>query len=136
MNINPILQTDYYKVHHNKMYHDGTTKIYSNVTPRKSRIPGVNEVVVFGIQYFVIEYLINQWNHNFFGVLKPGDRSKMSLDLQKAAKERAMSRYSRMMDNTLGKGVVTTTHLEQLWDLGYLPLKIKALPEGEQNCPL
>jgi nicotinamide phosphoribosyltransferase len=39
------------------------------------------------------------------------------------------------MDNTLGKDAVTTEHLEKLWDLGYMPLHIKALPEGSL-CPI
>lgn len=58
--MNPLLLKDFYKVHHNKMYPEGTTLIYSNFTPRKSRIQGVNGVVVFGIQHFVLEYLIKR----------------------------------------------------------------------------
>lgn len=119
MNIQPALQTDYYKVHHHNMYPDGTSKIYSNLTPRKSRMKGVNNIVVFGIQYFLMEYLVYQWIDNFFGVNK----------------KVAISKYKRMMDYTLGKDAVTIKHLEQLWDLGYLPLEIKALPEGTL-CPI
>jgi nicotinamide phosphoribosyltransferase len=38
--------------------------------------------------------------------------------------------YKRRMDNALGKDSVNIDHLAALYDLGYLPLKIKALPEG------
>jgi nicotinamide phosphoribosyltransferase len=101
------------------MYPERTTKIYSNLTPRKSRIKGVDKVVVFGIQYFIIEYLIRQWDKEFFG--KP--------------KNVVISEYKRMLDYTLGKDSVDTTHIEALHSLGYLPLKIKALPEGSL-CPI
>lgn len=34
------------------------------------------------------------------------------------------------MDTSLGVGAIPTNHIEALHDLGYLPLRIKALPEG------
>jgi len=101
------------------MFPENTVKMYNNLTPRKSRMKGVNEVVVFGIQYWVIEYLIKQWNENFFGI----------------EKDVAVKKYKRMMDATLGKDSVPTNHIEAVWDLGYLPLQIKALPEGS-ICPI
>jgi nicotinamide phosphoribosyltransferase len=109
------------------MYPGGTTRIYSNLTPRKSREKGVNEVVVFGIQYFVLEYLIEQWNSNFF-------HTPLG-HIAKEVKQQRLARYKRMMDNTLGKDTVKTEHIEKLWDLGYMPLKIKALAEGTL-CPI
>lgn len=117
--INPLLQADYYKINHYAMYPEGTTKIYSNLTPRKSRLEGVDEVVVFGFQYFAIEYLIKQWDDEFFN--KP--------------KEEVVGYYKWFMDKTLGKDSVDVTHIEQLHDLGYLPLHIKTLDEGTL-CPI
>jgi nicotinamide phosphoribosyltransferase len=125
MNIQPLTQTDYYKTSHYKMYPEGTTKIYSNLTPRKSRLSGVNHIVVFGIQYFILEYLIKQWNEEFFC-----NRSFTQRD-----KKLPVLKYKRMMDYTLGKDSVDTSHIEKLWELGYLPLEIKALPEGTL-CPI
>lgn len=66
--MNPLLLVDSYKIHHTTMYPDGMTKLYSNFTPRKSRIEGINEVVVFGIQHFIKEYLIDKFNKEFFGM--------------------------------------------------------------------
>jgi nicotinamide phosphoribosyltransferase len=43
--MNPLLLTDGYKVDHKRQYPDGTTLVYSNWTPRKSRIEGIEEVV-------------------------------------------------------------------------------------------
>lgn len=148
MNINPLLQTDYYKIHHYGMYPENTTKIYSNLTPRKSRLPGVNKIVVFDFQYFILEYLIKQWNDDFF---KPDSIAACrhawnSLSKTKITDEaiqrniesirtNVISKYKRMMDATCGKDVVSMKHIEDLWDLGYLPLEIKALPEGTL-CPI
>lgn len=116
------------------MYPENTTNIYSNLTPRKSRMKGVNEVVVFGVQYFVLEYLIEQWNRNFFGRF---DRSIYGEGgkTQTNYKNNVISKYKRLMDNTLGKDTVDMAHIEKLWHLGYMPIKIKALPEGGQMRP-
>lgn len=114
MTITPTIQCDYYKIAHYGMYPNGTQKVYSNLTARKSRMEGVNSVVVFGLQYFIKEYLISQWNENFFS--KPWSEVE--------------GKYLRMINATLGKGAVDTAHIKQLHDLGYLPLCIKALPEG------
>ena len=118
-NMLTLIQADFYKMPHYGMYPEDTTKIYTNFTPRKSRIGGVNEVVVFGIQYFIKEYLIDQWNKSFF------NRPKNEVLLE----------YKRIMDFTLGKDSIDNAHIAQLHDMGYLPLKIKALPEGSL-CPI
>lgn len=114
MKINPLLLTDFYKTGHQAQYPEGTEIIYSNFTPRGSRIEGINEVVVFGIQYFIKKYLIEGFNTNFFN--RP--------------KEEVVAEYKRVLDNSLGKDSVAMAHIEALHDLGYLPLEIRALPEG------
>lgn len=120
--MNPLLLTDSYKIHHTRMYPDGMTKLYSNFTPRKSRIEGVNAVVVFGIQHFVLEYLIKKFNEDFFGfnaiITKEGQKFKKHI----------IEEYKRHCP-------VDTAHIEALWDLGYLPIEIKALEEGTL-CPI
>lgn len=117
--ISPIFYTDFYKTCHHEMYPPGTQFIYSNFTPRYSRLKGIDRVVVFGIQYFVKEYLIRQFNENFFG----------------QSKQNVLGHYKKIMDAALGVGKVDTSHLSDLHDLGYLPILIKALPEGTR-CPL
>jgi nicotinamide phosphoribosyltransferase len=119
MQVLPILIKDAYKTGHIIQYPNGTQMVYSNLTPRGSRIPGINSVVVFGIQHFVKEYLIDQFDKNFFLV----------------PKKEAIAAFKRRMDNALGKDAVSTEHMEALHDLGYLPLEIKALPEGTL-CPM
>jgi len=44
MKINPFLLTDYYKVGHVFQYPCNTTLVYSNLTPRSSRLEGVDEM--------------------------------------------------------------------------------------------
>lgn len=126
-------QTDFYKTSHYKMYPEGTTKIYSNFTPRKSRMKGVDKVVFFGLQYFILEYLIKQWNEDFFGRREWHNGKRMRSHV--LYKSSVIGKYKRLMNFTLGKDSVDTKHIEELYDLGYLPLEIKALPEGTL-CPI
>jgi nicotinamide phosphoribosyltransferase len=115
----PMLYKDFYKADHRPQYPPGTTKVYSNLTARYSRMGGVTGTVVFGINYFVKDYLIRRFNDGFFN--KP--------------KAEVLRIYKRRMDNSLGKDAVNCDHIGALHDLGYLPILIKALPEGTV-CPL
>ncbi len=114
MKTNPFLLTDYYKVGHIFQYPQGTTLVYSNLTPRKTRNPQMDKMVFFGLQYFIKEYLVNYFNENFF------DQSK----------EKVLASYRRRITTSLGNDLPSYGHLEKLHDLGYLPVEIKALPEG------
>jgi len=112
--INPLLLTDGYKVDHRRQYPDNTTLVYSNWTPRKSRIEGIDDVVFFGLQYFIKKYIIEEFDVNFFA--KP--------------KDEVVKAYSRRINNYLGQNSVGTDHIAALHDLGYIPMVFKALPEG------
>jgi len=112
--MNPLLLTDGYKVDHRRQYPTNTTLVYSNWTPRKSRIEGINHVVFFGLQYFMKKYIITDFQRDFF------DRPK----------EEVVTKYARRINNYLGENQVGTAHIEALHDLGYIPMVIKALPEG------
>lgn len=108
----PIIYTDYYKTEHYRMYPESTRLIFSNLTPRKSRIEGINSVVVFGIQHFIKKYLLGKFQSEFF------DRPWAAIDEE-----------YRYAINT------STDHIKKLHELGYLPLEIQALPEGTR-CPI
>ncbi len=112
--MNPLLLTDGYKADHRRQYPEGTTLVYSNWTPRKSRIEGVNEVVFFGLQYFIKKYIIEDFERYFFAAPK-GD---------------VIKQYARRINNYLGENNVGTDHIAALHDLGYIPMVFKALPEG------
>lgn len=117
MNISAILACDGYKTSHRKQYSPHSEIVYSTWTPRKSRMEGVNKVVVFGIQYFIKDYLIDSFNETFFNRLK----------------DEVINEFKRIMRNYTGDD--DASHWEALHDLGYLPLRIDALPEGTL-CPI
>ena len=111
--LNPITLIDGYKLDHRRQYPDGTTKVYSNWTPRSSRMPGQDEVVFFGLQYFLQKHL-DEGFREFFG----------------SDADMACKRYQRRIDGYLGPNQIGTKHIRDLHDLGYLPLEFRAIPEG------
>lgn len=112
--MNPLLLTDGYKVDHRRQYPDQTSLVYSNWTPRKSRIEGIEEVVFFGLQYFIKKYIIESFEKDFF----------------QQPKAEVAQKYARRINNYLGENQVGSQHIEALHDLGYIPMVFKALPEG------
>lgn len=117
--MNPIFFSDFYKTDHRRQYPEGTEYVYSNLTARYSRLIACNKVVVFGLQWFVQEYLCKRFKADFFD--KP--------------KDEILAQYSRRMNTSLGPNSIGVDHFADLHDKGFLPLRIKALPEGTL-CPL
>lgn len=114
MKILAALLCDGYKTGHKFQYAPDTTLIYSNYTPRGTRrIPKPDGVIAFGFQYLVAEYFIKYFKENFFDI----------------PREEAVRRYKRRIDNYLGPGT-DVAHIGALHDLGYLPIHVKAVPEG------
>lgn len=118
-----ILNTDFYKIGHVFQYPKGTTKVYSNLTARDDKHTTCNssplydhKVVFFGLQYVIKYYLQDYFKETFF---------QQSL-------EQVLKDYKRRMDNSLGKNSITTDHITALHSLGFLPVRIKALPEGSR----
>jgi nicotinamide phosphoribosyltransferase len=119
MKFSPILLADFYKLSHPPQYPPKTEVVYSNTTARSSRMEDVNEVIVFGFQYLIEEYIVRNWNENFFH----------------QPKDKVISAFKRLCDKTLGPDSVDESLFADLHDLGYLPLHIKTLPEGTR-CPV
>lgn len=112
------LQTDVYKLGHKEAYDESIVKAYSNFTSRNGRLSNIPDylsdgVVNVGLQYFIKDYLIESWNEDFFCLNK----------------DAAIGVISRTAESILGEHY-DVTHFEDLWELGYLPLEIKALDEG------
>jgi nicotinamide phosphoribosyltransferase len=112
--MNPLLLTDGYKTGHHLQYPKGTTLVYSNFTPRSNKYApkGCDQVVSFG-QQMVMKQIHEAFQNEFFN--KPKD------DVCQGMK-RELSMYL----NT----DYDVSHFEALHDLGYLPIVVKALPEG------
>lgn len=109
--VNPALSIDGYKSSHPFQYPEGTNYVNANFTPRGSRMEGIDEVVHFGTQYFIKNYL-KTWETHFFQV----------------PKEKVMKQIARRLHNYVGP--MKLDHFSKLHDLGYLPIEINAVPEG------
>lgn len=114
MRTNPITLIDGYKIDHRRQYPPGTRYVYSNLTPRASRIEGQHSVVLLGLQYFLRRYLMEEMDAGFF------ERSRVEV----------IERYRARLDGYLGANQIGLEHIEALHALGYVPLRFCALPEG------
>lgn len=107
---------DYYKVGHEAQYDEDTTLVYSNLTARSGKNSNVRNskgIIFVGLQLFLKDYLIDSWNKTFFHI----------------DEDEAVKKFTRRISNALNQEV-TGDKIRSLHKLGYLPLKIKALPEG------
>jgi nicotinamide phosphoribosyltransferase len=75
------------------------------------------DVVVFGVQY-TFKYIQEYWNERFFS----------------QPKEKVCGHAKKVLSAYLGSGY-NVSHFEALHDLGYLPIRIKSLPEGIETSP-
>jgi len=114
--INPFLMADGYKTGHHMMYPKGTRLVYSNFTPRnlKHAPKGMTEVISFG-QQIVMKIIHDAFQKNFFD---------MSEDV---VCEEIQKEYSLYLNTDYN-----VDHIRKLHKLGYLPLNVKALPEGSR----
>lgn len=113
-----LTSIDSYKLSHAVQYPDGTTKVYSNFTPRSNTYFGGRDIlgdkiVWFGLQGFLMELKLI-WDKTFF-----------EQDIDAIASE-----YTNLVIPFCGPNGFDTTRIRELHKLGYLPLEIKALPEG------
>lgn len=119
MKINSMFLADGYKVGHYNMYQEGVEKVFSNFTPRANKFApkGNNgKVLNFGQQY-AIRFIVEHFNENFFNI----DKEEVIRDIK--------TNFSAYL------GVeYDTKHIEDLWDLGYLPLEIRSLDEGTESA--
>ncbi|WID30982.1 nicotinamide phosphoribosyltransferase [Staphylococcus phage HMGUsa2] len=122
--LNPTLMCDFYKLSHREQYPEGTEIVYSTLVPRSNKYyEHSDNIVVFGIQSLVKKYFIDMFNKEFFN--RP--------------KEEVINEYKRTVKFTLGQENPDAKHLEQLHDLGYLPIDVRALKEGtvvHPNAPV
>ncbi len=112
--MNPLLLTDGYKTGHHLQYPKNTTLVYSNFTPRSNRYApsGCNQVVSFG-QQMVMKQIHEAFQNEFFS--KP--------------KQEVCGEMKRELSIYLGTDY-DVSHFEALHDLGYLPIRVKAIKEG------
>lgn len=119
----PFEITDAYKLSHWVQYPKGTTGLYSNFTPRKSRRPISDKFAFFGLQYF-LQILNEQFNTKFFSL----------------SEDQAVQNFDDFYKDFFGaSNEWSNEQVRGLHRLGYVPLLIKALPEGSMvnhNIPV
>ena len=115
LRIPPVLLCDFYKLAHRPEYPKNTWEVLSTWTARSSRT-GETKVVFFGMQGFVEGMLVDYFQENFF------ERPRAEV----------LAEYVRFVRYTLGDPNPEFAHIAALWDLGYLPIEIRALPEGSR----
>lgn len=102
---NILLATDNYKLGHMVQYKTGVNKVYSYLTARSNKV--FDKTVFFGLQYYLKEYFTRP-------ILKEhGDE--------------LITYYTKMLGEPSDD---VKAKIRALCDLGYLPIKIKAVPEG------
>ena len=107
-----LMDTDAYKLDHRRQYPAGTEYVYSNLTARGSRIPGVSWTAFFGLQAYLRD--LNQRWSAFFAA-----------DVDEVCRA-----YVDRVTQVLGPNDVGAEHIRQLYAYGRLPLRVRALPEG------
>jgi nicotinamide phosphoribosyltransferase len=116
--VNPLALTDGYKIGHKVMLAPGTDYLYGTWIPRslKHAPQGVDKILSVGQQ------LTWMWMHDQF------EEGFFNQPIEVAQKfGRDMSKYLNLPFDA--------SHFEELHKLGYLPLKVKALPEGIETNP-
>lgn len=114
MDIMSLLLSDTYKHTHPRMYPRNLTKLVSYLTPRKNMSPAFPTMVFYGLQPFIQDFLVDNFNKNFFS---------------KSAEE-VRAEYEHYMGVQIGVENCEIDKIMALHKLGYLPLRIRALPEG------
>lgn len=119
------LLTDFYKVCHKAFFNPHTEQLVAYWTPRKSRLEHINYVVMFWLQALIKIYLIDRFDDTFF-----------SRPWEEVYKE-YVDYVSATFDSGFAEGEAEALH--EIHKLGYLPIEIRAIPEGTRvpiGCPM
>lgn len=106
MNRNSLLMTDVYKLGHMLQIPDGTTEFFSYLMARSDK--NLERTVFFGLQYYLKEILCQEFT------------------------ETDEAEFFQVYESILGPVPdKVRSNIQALVNLGYWPLEIKAVPEGE-----
>lgn len=114
-----LMNCDSYKLSHADMFPEGTTKVYSNFTPRSDYYFNVpteykdGKIVWFGMQAF-LQDMNHIWQETFF------DRHWGAIEKE----------FGEFVIPFAGPNGFNMDRVKALHQLGYLPLVFKALPEA------
>lgn len=116
--MNPFLLTDFYKLTHLLQYRPELRELTSYLTPRGSRLKGIDKVVFFGLSSYVHSYIVENFRENFFR----RNFEYCECEIREVL-ELGLGYTDEMIDKTI-------EHFKALHSLGYLPVEINAVPEG------
>ena len=110
----PSLICDFYKTSHHNQYPKDTDFLYSTLVPRSNKyLLTVDRVVSVNITGFLKKYFIDYFNKFFF----------------ERPEEEVVQEYCEFIKRTLGVDD-NGEHIRKLHKLAYLPIRVKAIPEG------
>ena len=118
MNMNPFLLTDFYKLTHILQYRPELRELTSYLTPRGSRLKGVDKVVFFGLSAYVHSYIVENFRENFFR----RNFEYCECEIREVL-ELGLGYSDEMIDRTINA-------FRALHELQYLPVEINAVAEG------
>ena len=116
--MNPFLLTDFYKLTHLLQYRPELRELISYLTPRGSRLKGIDKVVFFGLSSYVHSYIVENFRENFFR----RNFEYCECEIREVL-ELGLGYTDEMIDKTI-------EHFKALHNLGYLPVEINAVHEG------
>lgn len=102
---NPLLATDVYKIGHMTQYAPGTTKVVSYLMARSGKV--YDKTVFFGLHYWLQRYFTR----------------RITMEMGSEFIENANAILGPQSEEVIAK-------VKALCELGYIPLEIKAVPEG------
>ncbi|QNR24165.1 nicotinate phosphoribosyltransferase [Croceimicrobium hydrocarbonivorans] len=114
--MNSLLLTDGYKTGHHQQYPQGTQEVYSNWTARSLKYApaGIHKVLSFG-QSYAVQFIHDHFQKEFFSQ----DKQRVCQEMKEELSLYLNQEYD-------------VSHFEALHDLGYLPIRVKAIAEGEE----
>lgn len=118
-NLDILFLKDIYKAFHHKAYDPRVVRVLSNYTPRNGKWANTNvdgKVLWVGAQMMVAKIMQDKWSQFFI------------FNIDDICHDYALVISSMLM---VEPEDVDVTHLRKLHDLGYLPLEIRAIDEGE-----
>jgi nicotinamide phosphoribosyltransferase len=109
-----MLETDFYKICHVGMYPEKMNMLYETWTPRTNKyFPYSDKVVFYGLQMFIKKFLIETFNKEFF--------NKTTQEI--------IDDYDTIVHKCFDPDI-KSENVMALHKLGYLPIRIEAVPEG------
>lgn len=116
-NENILYGCDYYKISHKPMLPKGMQYQYNNFVPRSNKyLKEYDSVVVFGVERTWQE-IVDKFQKDLFS-------------LTPIEKEILLGEYQNFVQDTLGLEFYDVSHWDELYQLGYLPCKCRAIQEN------